>query len=199
MTEDPGSLFTPRGDSISSDDPAPAGSPRGWLPTGPDNPSGWRLAGLWAALGSLVVALTGLVVAAVLGTGPTGMADGIERVVVFPIDGSRDPADRPPAAPVPGTPDGTESAGRSGGVSATDRLTDPGYPVAPGVPLPPDPGGPSRLPAGSSLPVPVEPSDPAAPPTVPTVPTVPTAEPSVVPTPTPEPTTQPPVEPTTAP
>ena len=136
MTEDPGSLFTPRGDLISSDDPAPAGSPRGWRPTGLDNPTGWRLAGLWA-LGSLVVALTGLVVAAVLGTGPAGMADGIERVVVFPIDGSGDPVDRPPAAPVPSTPDGTESAGRSGGVSATDRLTDPGYPVAPGVPLPP--------------------------------------------------------------
>jgi hypothetical protein len=212
MTEDPSSLFAPRGDSISSDDP-PSGPDRpAWrrVPPGADNPTGWRLAGLWA-LGSLVVAATGLVVAGLLGTGPPGMADGIQRVVVLPF-GGRDAAEpAPPAVPVPGQQDPTARRGPvvPGQLPPESFPADPGYPVAPDIPLPGDPstssGTGSLPPPVGTSPVPTGPTPPAVPgPTTTVEPTAPAGEvtppsqptePAGTPAPTTEPTTQAPVEP----
>jgi hypothetical protein len=216
VTPDPGSLFTPRpqGDPAEADDPATTGRAwRGILPA-TDNPTGWRLVGVWA-LGSLVVAATGLTVAVLLGSGPPGVAQGIERVVVFPLGGGRhanDPA--PPAAPVPGEagPTARIGAGVPDRLPSTGQPTDPtdsadpaypGYPLAPGVPLPPGPApggadaalGQQPPPAATSLPVPTEPTTPgtstrpttAATPTATAQPTDLTGEPTQSPSPT-EPT-----------
>ena len=219
MTEDPRSLFAPRprGDSISSDDPPQAGPARRWLRPGTDNPTGWRLAGMWA-LGSTVVAATGLVIAAALGTGPPGLVDTVERMVVLPIGGARgapDPA--PPAAPVPAGAESTDHTGallpgRLPSDQPVGGPVDPGYPLAPGVPLPPAPvpGAPGQLPPGpgTSLPIPAEPAPPGVPsqPTATAEPTVPPAEPTTPAETTeppeqtePDPTTEPPAEPTTEP
>jgi hypothetical protein len=200
MTPDLDSLFTPRprDEDGTPGDPTATVDGRAWRWTlpGSDNPTGWRLAAVWA-VGSLVVVATGLVLAALLGTGPPGLAKDIARVIVFPPGGGQQSADpAPPAAPVPGetyptTRDTTVVPGRLPSSRYASSPAYPSYPAVPGVPPPPAPA-PGSLTAGpeqpaprpgTSLPVPTEPTTPAQPTTV--EPTVPAAEPTV---PTEEPT-----------